>query len=73
MPGSDAGLVSVVIPARNESAGIGALVRAVAAQDTPTRRGATPGAASARAASRPTAARASSFSSLDIRTKIRFG
>jgi glycosyltransferase involved in cell wall biosynthesis len=34
MPGSDAGLVSVVIPARNESAGIGALVRAVAAQDT---------------------------------------
>jgi glycosyltransferase involved in cell wall biosynthesis len=34
MPRSDAGLVSVVIPARNESAGIAALVHAVAAQDT---------------------------------------
>ncbi|CAN5864105.1 hypothetical protein BH24GEM1_BH24GEM1_11100 [soil metagenome] len=32
MPRSEAGLVSVVIPARNEAAGIGALVRAVAAQ-----------------------------------------
>lgn len=32
MPGSDAGLVSVVIPARNEAGGIGALVRAILAQ-----------------------------------------
>jgi glycosyltransferase involved in cell wall biosynthesis len=32
MPPSDAGLVSVVIPARNEGTGIGALVRAVLAQ-----------------------------------------